>query len=70
MIKMKKILLGISVLIFLISCIASQSINNREKFQSDHTWCIEYSNHPGIKSNRPNNTQQEIYKECMQILGY
>jgi outer membrane lipoprotein-sorting protein len=67
---MKKILLIISVAIFLIACVEPRNIKTREKYQEDHNWCMDYSIHPKIKSNRPYNTQRETYRECMEWLGY
>lgn len=58
----------IFLLIILYGCANEPQITNREKYQQDHNWCMNYSTHPKITNHNPYHTQ--TYRECMEWFGY
>jgi len=65
---LKYLLLILSVLILCDSCVEPRNITTREKYQTDHQWCMTYGAHPRVYRSTINHT--ETYKECMEKFGY
>jgi len=63
-----KLLWTLLIILIIIGCHEPINLNTREKYESDHKWCVSYGVDP--KTNHRGQYYSESYKECMERMGY